>query len=248
MKIYFLLVLVLVIMSISGCAQQPNPGYVDEGYYISGYVYMESGKPVEYVSVEASCEADGIEWGPSSYTDYKGFFELRMEKTEGFCLIKASSKGFSDTEFVSLDGNSKDVELVLEIADRIANGTLQGYITDPALKPIKGVIIEESYNGLFATTDENGFYRFGSLRPGRLTLVLKSPRFEMEIIDYSVAGGEDKELNYSMSIRGVDNGMISGTVTVNRTLLENATVITLARGELLSERVFSTGSCRTEAN
>jgi len=72
-----LLMLVLAPLLIAGCTEQPEPGYLNGTFYLTGHVYGETGRPVQYAFVEASCKDGDEQWDRFCYTDSDGFFQLQ---------------------------------------------------------------------------------------------------------------------------------------------------------------------------
>jgi outer membrane lipoprotein-sorting protein len=242
MKEKLIFLAIFMSLLIAGCVQQPEMRPENETLYIRGHVYGASGGPLQYAFVEATCKSDGLEWDTFYYTDKDGGFELRMQDRMGFCILNASFMHAAATDVVMLDRGTDDLVITLNVsADDARNGSIEGHITSLSLAPINGATVEESFNGVRAVTDENGYYRLDNIKPGQIQVVITAQGYEMAIINSDMKAGQRKHLNYSASRTGTGAGYISGIVTYNNTAVEGAEVITLAGGEVKNTTTNGSG-------
>jgi len=231
------IVLFMMLAAISAAAQQPTPQTRDDS--ISGRVVNESGQPLSGVSVSLSVMGGTL--GQRASTDLEGNFKI-PGLDGGIYRIYLSAAGY-----VTQPANSSaptyrpgdKVELTM-----MRGGVIAGNITSIAGEPLvniqvrvlqirdaEGKPLTSSYFNQPKFTDDRGYYRFWSLRPGTYVVAAGGPGqyfgavnpFANDAMTYAPASTRDtaaevivrsnQEVTVDIRYRGERGHSVSGKIS-----------------------------------
>ena len=237
-KILALSMVVLLIFTGFSCVSTHGD---EDSIFIEGFVYNLLGKPLYWADAYVRITHPGGSYGMGTSTDENGYFKFTVDKKyiSETCTLTTSILNVSKSIEFEITFDIPLFEIILPIAV-IPNSTLCGYIRDFAQKPITGVDIYEKRRDLKTSSDENGFYCFNNVTPGKTIISFWAPGYKTgEYHSGIIPGDLIRWRNYTFATIGDEPGGINGTIRDLQTgePIENVEIMIFVNGEF--QTIFS---------